>query len=67
MGDDACPFTALYWTFLERNQARLAGNQRMRLPLASLARKPAAERAALRARAARARDDLLAAPYERPS
>ncbi|MGH0036603.1 MAG: cryptochrome/photolyase family protein [Myxococcota bacterium] len=36
-----CPLTALYWTFLERNQDRLEGNPRMAMPLRSLAkRKP---------------------------
>ncbi len=38
VGADACPFTAGYWSFLERNRERLAGNQRMRQPLAGLGR-----------------------------
>ena len=29
VGDDACPFTAGYWAFLERNRDALAGNQRI--------------------------------------
>ncbi len=33
LGERACPFTAGYWTFLDRNSAELAGNQRMRRPL----------------------------------
>ena len=31
-----CPITSFYWAFLERNEARLSDNQRMRLPLASM-------------------------------
>lgn len=38
VGEDACPFTAGYWAFLERNRERLAGNQRMRQPLNGLGR-----------------------------
>jgi deoxyribodipyrimidine photolyase-related protein len=38
LGEDACPFTAGYWAFLDRNRERLAGNQRMRQPLAGLGR-----------------------------
>ncbi|MGN6327211.1 cryptochrome/photolyase family protein [Pseudolysinimonas sp.] len=38
LGDDACPFTAGYWAFLDRNERRLAGNHRMAQPLAGLRR-----------------------------
>ena len=38
VGDDACPFTAGYWWFLERNRAELAGNRRLSQPLAGLNR-----------------------------
>ncbi|CAN5137415.1 cryptochrome/photolyase family protein [soil metagenome] len=38
LGTTACPFTAGYWAFLDRNEARLAGNHRMSQPLASLRR-----------------------------
>lgn len=37
-GDDACPFTTLYWDFLDRHQARFAGNHRMGNQLAGLRR-----------------------------
>jgi deoxyribodipyrimidine photolyase-related protein len=37
-GDDACPYTAGYWWFLQRNRKELPGNQRMRKPLRSLDR-----------------------------
>jgi len=29
VGDDACPFSAGYWWFLERHREELAANQRM--------------------------------------
>ena len=38
VGDDACPYTAGYWAFLERNRARFRGNHRMRRPLQGLDR-----------------------------
>lgn len=38
LGEDACPFTAGYWAFLDRNERRLAGNHRMAQPLAGLRR-----------------------------
>jgi deoxyribodipyrimidine photolyase-related protein len=34
-GDDACPFTTLYWDFLDRNQDALAGNHRLARQLAA--------------------------------
>jgi deoxyribodipyrimidine photolyase-related protein len=36
VGDDACPFTAGYWWFLDRNHDLLAGNHRMSRALAGL-------------------------------
>jgi len=38
VGDDACPVTAGYWAFLERNRGQLAGNFRMRNGYAGLSR-----------------------------
>ena len=57
-GEGSCPFTALYWTFLERNEALLGGNFRMKMPYTTLHRKPAAELVQLRERAAQAIDQL---------
>jgi deoxyribodipyrimidine photolyase-related protein len=37
-GEQACPFTAGYWDFLARNEEVLAGNHRMKQPLAGLRR-----------------------------
>ena len=38
IGENACPFTAGYWAFLDRNESRLDGNFRMKQPLAGLRR-----------------------------
>ncbi len=35
-GEDACPFTTLYWDFLARHARRLEGNRRMARPLSSM-------------------------------
>ncbi|AKJ63647.1 cryptochrome/photolyase family protein [Kiritimatiella glycovorans] len=42
-GDDACPFTRLYWAFLDRHRRRLKGNPRMSLALRNLDRIPKSE------------------------
>ena len=38
-GDDACPFTSLYWHFLDRHQEHFSGNRRMNFQLANVRRK----------------------------
>ena len=53
-GPGSCPFTALYWSFLERHQELLGSNQRMRMQYSTLNKKPAQERAELAERAERA-------------
>ena len=53
VGPQACPFNALYWDFLERNRARLAGNPRLDMPYRTLARMSEARRAGIAADAAR--------------
>ena len=55
-GDDACPFTTLYWTFLDEHRERLSNNHRMNFQLANLRRKDDATLAAIHERA----DDLRA-------
>ena len=37
-GEDACPFTTLYWDFLDRNADAFAANHRMGQPMAGLRR-----------------------------
>jgi deoxyribodipyrimidine photolyase-related protein len=45
VGATACPFTTLYWDYLDRHASRLASNQRMRMQLRNLERMgPAARR-----------------------
>ncbi len=51
LGPGSCPFTALYWTFLERHADFLSSNQRMRMPYNTLRKKSAKEREELRNRA----------------
>ncbi len=51
IGPGSCPFTALYWTFLERNQETLSNNFRMQMPYNTLRKKSANELVQLRARA----------------
>ncbi len=62
--DDACPFTALYWTFLERNEPTLGKNFRMQMPYRTLHKKPESELVQLRTRAKNAIDHL--ASFKRP-
>jgi len=50
-GEDACPFTTLYWDFLLRHQPRLSKNNRMALQLKNLARLGDDARASIGARA----------------
>jgi deoxyribodipyrimidine photolyase-related protein len=38
VGEDACPYSAGYWAFLDRNRDRLSNNPRMRRPLTGLDR-----------------------------
>ena len=64
VGADSCPFTALYWTFLERNEDKLSGNFRMQMPYTTLHRKRPEELVQLRARAAEAVAHLRS--FERP-
>ena len=50
-GEGSCPFTALYWAFLERNEAVLSSNFRMQMPYNTLRKKSPQELVQLRARA----------------
>ena len=50
-GDEACPFTTLYWDFIRRHEKLLAANPRMALQVKNLARLKPAQVAAIRSRA----------------
>lgn len=50
--EEACPFTVLYWDFLDRNRELLGGNRRMWMPMKNLDRIEPAELDSIRSRAA---------------
>lgn len=51
LGDDACPFTTLFWDFLDKHEIRLADNPRMGFMLKNLQRKSDEDRAAIKQQA----------------
>ena len=60
-GPKACPFTTLYWDFLDRHEQRFAGHPRLKMQINNLRRKREDERAAIRDAAAAHRRDPDAA------
>lgn len=52
VGSDACPFTTLYWDFLDRHRERFASHPRTALMWRNLARVDSTRMAAIRERAA---------------
>ena len=62
-GDDACPFTTLYWDFLSRHRQRLRGNRRMGFQLKNLDRKDDSDRRAIRKRADALKSEMTAKTY----
>jgi deoxyribodipyrimidine photolyase-related protein len=57
-GTESCPFTVLYWDFLDRHRDRLGANRRMVLQVRNLDR-IAGDLAAIRTRAAQIRQGLV--------
>lgn len=51
-GNNACPFTTLYWNFLDKHEKMLAGNPRTALMVRNIARLSGEERVAIREQAA---------------
>ena len=62
-GDDACPFTTLYWDFLSRNRNRLKSNRRMNFQFKNLDRKDDTERRDIRKHADKLRKQFTAETY----
>lgn len=58
IGEDACPFTTLYWDFLDRHAERFRGNMRMKFQIRNLDRKSDAERNQIREEAQSLRNRL---------
>ena len=53
VGEDACPFNALYWDFLARNDRKLRRNPRLAMPYRNWEKMAEEDRAAIREQAAR--------------
>lgn len=62
-GDDACPFTTLYWDFLDRHKARFVKNMRMKYPYLNLARKDEGELRRIRQQADALKTSLTAQSF----
>lgn len=60
-GPRACPFTTLYWDFLDRHEPRFAAHPRLKPQILNLRRKRADEREAIRREASLLRERLAAA------
>ncbi len=58
LGEDACPFNALYWDFLARHEKQLAGNPRMKMMYRNLERMDSERLAAIRKRALQVRSEV---------
>jgi deoxyribodipyrimidine photolyase-related protein len=56
-GDDACPFTTLYWDYLQRHEPAMRQNHRMALQVRNLARLDDEARAAISERASAIRSN----------
>lgn len=63
LGDDACPFTTLYWDFLARHEPMVSQNPRMKFQRQNLAKKDSGELAMIRQRAAALRTRLTAQTF----
>ena len=62
IGPDACPYNALYWDFMIRNEKTLGGNMRMAMPYRTLSRFKPADREAIQQEAERIKTEFGAVP-----
>lgn len=58
-GDQACPFTSLYWNFIEQHQDRFRGHPRLGMQVKHLERMSAEKRQAIRCRVQNLREKSL--------
>lgn len=63
-GDNACPFTTLYWDFLDRHKKDLKRNNRMSLQLKNLKRKTATELKEIKKLARQLRKSIATSKYK---
>jgi len=63
IGENACPFTTLYWDFLTRNHNRLKKNPRMGLQFRNLDRKSDTDLSKICKKADRLKSDLTRKTY----
>jgi deoxyribodipyrimidine photolyase-related protein len=63
VGEDACPFTTLYWDFLARHQSRFANNPRMAYAYRNVDRKDRQEVSAIRRHAEKLKTKLTAQTF----
>ncbi len=59
-GDDACPFSTLYWDFLDRNRRAIGSNHRLQMPYRNLDRIDEGELREIRRRGRALRTDFAA-------
>ena len=62
-GENACPFTTLYWDFLLKHEPLLAKNPRMLMQVKNLKRLPPEKKAAIQKQAAEHRASLQKGSY----
>ncbi len=65
LGENACPFTTLYWDFLIRHEALLRTNERMRLQMRNVQPMSLEQRESIQEEAQKFRDSLPKGSYQK--